>query len=91
MFCPFADSCVAFQKNKIDLLPVKEKKLKIKNRYFNFLVIKTADDKTILKERKGKGIWQGLYQFPLLESDKSIDKNDLISSEMFNEMFPNEV
>ena len=88
--CPFADSCVAFEKNLTKELPVKEKKIKIKNRYFNFLVIKTADDKTILSERKGKGIWQGLYQFPLIESDKIIDKDDLITSEEFIQLFPDE-
>ena len=76
--CPFADSCVALEKKLIKELPVKDKKIKIRNRYFNFLVIKTNNNKTILTERKGKGIWQGLYQFPLIESDKNINKDELI-------------
>lgn len=90
MFCPLSESCVALQKNQIEVLPVKEKKIKVRNRYFNFLVIKTDDDKTILSERKGKGIWQGLYQFPLIESDKNINKNELIASEDFINLFPEE-
>ncbi|MFK8060408.1 MAG: A/G-specific adenine glycosylase [Polaribacter sp.] len=88
--CPFANSCVALEKNLIKDLPVKEKKIKIRKRYFNFLVIKTDDHKTILSERKGKGIWQGLYQFPLIESDKNINKNELTSSQEFNDLFPDE-
>ncbi|PQJ79760.1 A/G-specific adenine glycosylase [Polaribacter porphyrae] len=88
MFCPFNESCVAYQKNKIDVLPVKEKKLKVKKRYFNYLVVKTDDNNTILNERKGKGIWQGLYQFPLIESDKIINKDELISLEEFINFFP---
>jgi len=88
--CPFADSCVALEKNLIKELPVKEKKIKVRNRYFNFLVIKTADEKTILTERKGKGIWQGLYQFPLIESDTNINKDNLIASEEFTKLFPDE-
>ena len=88
--CPFVDSCVAFEKNLTKELPVKEKKIKVRNRYFNFLVIKTEDEKTILSERKGKGIWQGLYQFPLLESDTIIDKEELITSEEFIKLFPDE-
>ncbi|MGY8943774.1 MAG: A/G-specific adenine glycosylase, partial [Flavobacteriales bacterium] len=64
--CPFSDSCVAFEKKLTKELPVKEKKIKVRKRYFNFLVIKTDAHKTILTERKGKGIWQGLYQFPLI-------------------------
>ncbi|MHB0754684.1 A/G-specific adenine glycosylase [Polaribacter sp. M15] len=90
MFCPLSDSCVALQKNIIEKLPVKEKKTKVRKRYFNYLVIQTEDDKTILYERKGKGIWQGLYQFPLIESNKLIHKDELISSEEFKNLFPDE-
>ena len=90
MFCPLADSCVALQKNTVEKLPVKEKKIKIKKRYFNYIVIKTDDHKTILSERKGKGIWQGLYQFPLIESNKIIGMNDLMATQEFQNLFPEE-
>lgn len=89
LFCPLSESCVALQKNLVDTLPIKEKKLKVKKRYFNYIVIKTNDDKTILSERKGKGIWQGLYQFPLIESNKTITKETLIGLEEFNNLIPN--
>lgn len=88
--CPFTDSCVAFEKKLTKELPVKEKKIKVRKRYFNFLVIKTDDNKTILSERKGKGIWRGLYQFPLIESDKIINEREIISSEEFIALFPEE-
>lgn len=86
--CPFSDGCIALNKKLTKVLPVKEKKIKVRKRYFNFLVIKTNDDKTILSERKGKGIWQGLYQFPLIESDKNINKDELIASEEFINLLP---
>ena len=89
LFCPLSESCVALQKNLVETLPIKEKKLKVKKRYFNYIVIKTNDDKTILSERKGKGIWQGLYQFPLIESEKTISKETLIDLEEFNDLIPN--
>jgi A/G-specific adenine glycosylase len=44
--CPLSDGCVALEKNLTKELPVKEKKIKVRKRYFNFLVIKTGDDKT---------------------------------------------
>ena len=88
--CPFSNSCVAFEKKLTKELPVKEKKIKVRKRYFNFLVIKTDDNKTILSERKGKGIWRGLYQFPLIESDKIINEREIISSEEFIALFPEE-
>ena len=86
--CPFSDSCFALEKKLTKELPVKEKKIKVRKRYFNFLVIKTKNDRTILSERKGKGIWQGLYQFPLIESDKTINEEELILSEDFTNLFP---
>lgn len=66
--CPLNESCVALQKKKVDTLPIKINKTKVKNRYFNYLVLIDKNHKTVLKQRKGKGIWQNLYEFPLVES-----------------------
>nr|WP_321232563.1 A/G-specific adenine glycosylase [uncultured Psychroserpens sp.] len=71
-FCPLKDSCVALQKGIVDQLPVKLKKTKITKKHFNFLVLISADKKTIFEQRTSKGIWQNLYQFPLIESDIEI-------------------
>jgi len=66
--CPFQQKCMAFQKNTIIELPVKLKPGKISIKYFNFLVFISDDHKTIIEKRNGSGIWQNLYQFPLVES-----------------------
>lgn len=71
--CPFQDVCIAFNKNKIDDLPVKIKSAKAKKKFFNFLVFISEDGRTILEKREGKGIWQNLYQFPLIETNKDWD------------------
>ena len=78
--CPLNDSCVALEKQTIATLPVKEKKIKVRNRYFNYLVILTNDQKTVINKRIGKGIWQGLYEFPVIESEGSINEQQLIAS-----------
>ncbi|MDX8552386.1 A/G-specific adenine glycosylase [Tenacibaculum sp. 1B UA] len=88
--CPLADSCVALAKNQIKELPVKEKKIKIKKRYFNYLVPVTESNETVLEERKGRGIWQGLYQFPLIETQKKTNEEELIENEQFTKLFPKE-
>ena len=75
--CPLNDSCIALAKKTIKQLPVKEQKIKIRKRYFNYLVFISDDNKTMLSERKGKGIWQGLYEFPLIETEKGISKEEL--------------
>ncbi len=82
--CPLSDSCIARAKNRINELPVKEKKLKIKNRYLNFIVFDNGQQ-TVLEKRTGNGIWKNLYQFPMIEADailskKEITKNALITS-----------
>lgn len=64
--CPFQKKCVAFQIGKVDKLPVKKGKTKVQNRYYNYLVVVSADEKTFL-EKRTNGIWKNLYQFPLIE------------------------
>ncbi|MFS4482528.1 A/G-specific adenine glycosylase [Hyunsoonleella sp. 2307UL5-6] len=78
MFCPFNDSCVAYNKGIVAQLPVKLKKLKVKQRYFNFLVFLSQNKQTVLEQREGKGIWQNLYQFPLIETDNNLGYDDFL-------------
>ncbi|WP_394974648.1 A/G-specific adenine glycosylase [uncultured Croceitalea sp.] len=77
LHCPLNDSCVALKQNKIHELPVKLKKTRVKNRYFNYLVVFDSNNHTLIEQRVGKGIWQNLYQFPLLETDKEIELDKL--------------
>lgn len=70
--CPLINGCIAYKNSSIDILPVKLKSNKIAKKYFNFLVLISDDGKTVLEKREGKGIWQNLYQFPLIETDRSI-------------------
>ncbi|MGB5821803.1 MAG: A/G-specific adenine glycosylase [Saonia sp.] len=76
LHCPLKESCVALKENKINRLPLKLNKTKVRNRYFNYLVPlvngSRSGYKTILQQRKGKGIWEGLFEFPLLETDMEI-------------------
>lgn len=68
--CPLADSCLARELNLIHVLPVKEKKTKVRSRYFHYLVI-LENEKIYLNKRGPKDVWQGLYDFPLIEFDKA--------------------
>lgn len=69
--CPLRLSCFALKNELIAELPKKEKKIKQRNRYFNYIVI-IDDDYIYLKERKEKDIWIGLYDFPLVETEKQL-------------------
>ncbi|OUR98246.1 A/G-specific adenine glycosylase [Flavobacteriales bacterium 33_180_T64] len=74
--CPLKNSCVALQKDYVSELPVKLKKTKVTKKYFNFLVILSEGEKIIFEKRVSKGIWQNLYQFPLVESKKSLESHE---------------
>jgi A/G-specific adenine glycosylase len=41
-----------------------------------------------LKKRKEKGIWQNLYEFPLIESEVPLEWKDLIETDDFKTLFP---
>lgn len=81
--CPIKDGCVAVQKDMVGVLPVKLKKTKVTTKYFNFLVCIDKDKNILFEKRNKKGIWQNLYQFPLVESEKSlsIDEFHLLNLE----------
>ena len=75
--CFYNVSCFALKEKAIKALPVKVKKVKIKKRYFNYLVCISDDDKVLFSERKGKDIWQGLFQFPLVETIQSVGIDEI--------------
>tara|TARA_B110000046_G_scaffold81718_1_gene89996 strand:- start:1469 stop:2557 length:1089 start_codon:yes stop_codon:yes gene_type:complete len=84
--CIFNDSCVALQQKKISELPVKLKKTKVKNIYFNYIVLISENKNTFLQKRIGKGIWQNLYEFPLIETEKDIEIEELNSLRVFQDV-----
>lgn len=89
--CPFSNECVAYNQQRIQELPVKLKKLKIKKRHFNYIVYVSENNETILQKRDGKGIWQGLYEFPLIETLSEASVNNLLKEEEFVVYEPSEV
>lgn len=64
--CVFQNQCVAFLEDKVGMLPVKEKKIKIKKRWFYYLVVEYRDEIAI-RQRTGKDIWNQLFEFPIIE------------------------
>lgn len=67
--CLLNMGCIAAQNNWQLILPVKKKKAKSRNRFFNYLIL-TIDNKILMRQRTGNDIWQGLYDFVLIETEK---------------------
>ncbi len=76
--CLFSRNCKAFNSNTVMLYPFKEKRIKIKHRFLNYIFIITNDRKTLIKKRNGNGIWKNLYEFPLIETKKESSVNEII-------------
>lgn len=83
--CTLNTSCYALQNDKVKQLPVKENKIKIRKRHFNYLVVNSNNKHTIIQQRKGKGIWENLFEFPLLESQTELEIQDIVTHEILNQ------
>src|SRR6478735_4517688 len=71
--CVMNSGCLALQKKKVAELPVKTKKTKVRNRFFNYLILEDDESRTIVNQRTDKGIWHKLYEFPLIETELEED------------------
>jgi A/G-specific adenine glycosylase len=76
--CPFNKHCFALKHNAIENLPVKKKKIKIKTRHFHFWVLHSHSH-VYIEQRKNGDIWHSLFQFPVTESEKDADIDELWS------------
>ncbi|MEC4112807.1 A/G-specific adenine glycosylase [Myroides pelagicus] len=83
--CPFIVNCVAYQTNKIEQLPVKLTKTKVKSRFLNFLVFLDKEKNTYLIKRQEKDIWQKLYQFPVIDH---FDKKEINIQTTVDTIYP---
>ena len=81
--CIFSEKCLAFKTKKVNVLPVKINRTKVKHHHFNYIVPISNDNQTLLEQRTGKGIWQNLYQFPLVESDSEVNLDELMNHEEY--------
>jgi A/G-specific adenine glycosylase len=73
--CPVSEQCAAFLKNNPLNFPVKAKKTKVTNKYFNYFV--GSSEQFQIEKREGKGIWQNMFQLPLIESNKKLSLKEV--------------
>jgi A/G-specific adenine glycosylase len=85
--CPLNYNCIAKQKKTTNLFPIKTKIIKIKDRYFYYLVI-SINNNLVMHKRTEKDIWHSMYDFPLIETSEKKNIDEIISSKSF-EAFTN--
>lgn len=75
--CFFNKHCKAYLHGRQDLLPVKEKKVKIRERWLNYFIVRHKHE-VLIRQRSEKDIWENLFEFLLIETGKNIDRAKLI-------------
>lgn len=82
--CFYRDRCLAFSQGKQDLLPVKEKKTKVKERWLHYFVV-VSDEEIAVRQRMDKDIWQNLFEFLPLETGGPLRQEALF--ELFKKQY----
>ncbi|MES2807419.1 MAG: A/G-specific adenine glycosylase [Bacteroidota bacterium] len=75
--CPVRLGCYAFKHNATTTLPVKLKKLSIKQRFINYFLYTDGD--TILMNKRAEGdIWANMYDLPMVETQEQLPIEELL-------------
>lgn len=88
--CVLNTMCFAYSKKVVSELPVKAKKTKVRNRYFNYIVLHDKQS-VLIKKRTEKDVWVNLYDFPLVETNTELTEEQFLKSkewEFFSKSFP---
>ncbi len=85
MECMLANNCIAKKTNSIDYFPVKIKRKAPKIVHFNYIVFLDVNYKTYINQIEN-GIWKNLFQFPLIESNKELDKDKIMVNKGLNKL-----
>jgi A/G-specific adenine glycosylase len=79
--CVMRLQCEAFKQNKVYRFPVKAPKRKPVNRYLNYLYFIDKKGNTFIRQRLNEGIWDKLYEFPLIELAQETSADVLLNSD----------
>ena len=79
--CPLHISCNAYANNLQSILPLRSKKTKVRDRWF-YYAVHVCNGETLVSRRGSGDIWQGLYEFPLVECSAKKSESEIV--EMLN-------
>jgi A/G-specific adenine glycosylase len=74
--CPFQNECLAYSRRMVASYPVKQGKTQTKDLYLYYFHIHD-EEYLYIKQRQGKGIWQNLFEFPLIESETILSFDEI--------------
>lgn len=74
--CLFRSNCVAYKEGLVALLPLKVGKVKVRQRFFNYVVIR-FEDGVYLQQRQAGDIWQHLWDFTNFEAEQELSEEEI--------------
>ena len=83
--CPLQARCSAHRAGTIELLPVKSKKIAVRTRYFNYLLL-MHNDHLWIEKRIGNDIWENLHQPYLVETENEETLQELLLHQAVTEL-----
>jgi len=86
--CPLQEYCLAFANKTVEQLPVKDKKIKIKNRYLHYFIFNYKNS-VYIQKRTEKDIWQNLYEFFLIESTEPLEIKEVLKNKTLKALTQN--
>jgi A/G-specific adenine glycosylase len=84
--CTLQKNCQAYKNSTANELPIKQNKLKKKNRYFYFFLIEN-NNKIYVRKRPAKDIWENLYELFLVETESELTSKNLLKTASFQSAF----
>lgn len=75
--CFFNEHCKAYLQGKQQLLPIKGKKINMKRRWLNYIVIRHKNE-VLIRQRVDKDIWQQLFEFVLIETSRFCSEKQIL-------------
>jgi A/G-specific adenine glycosylase len=85
--CVQREDCQAYSKGEVGRLPVKEKVLRKKKRWFYYFLVETPDGKVYIRQRQKGDIWADLFELVGWEADSAVYAEDILQQEFAGKIF----
>ncbi len=84
--CIVRNNCMALATKKVNLLPVKEKFITKKTRWFYYFIAE-FNGFLYIRKRGAKDIWENLYEFIMIENEPALPVTELLKLPAFQDLF----
>lgn len=84
LLCPVRDYCLAFNNGEPEKLPVKSKKVKMKQLKYDVFVCEDSEGRLLMEQRPKEGLLADMWQFPMILHE---EKATLSTTALFEEQY----